>query len=84
MEKSVKIEWETKEIVRVHLERDEIKTCVFFVKNGEDFILIDCGLDEETTEKQLLPAMQALGISPLSVRYLLITHTHFDHIGGYS
>lgn len=76
------ITFETDEIIRIYLQDGEIKTCVFLVKNELDYTMIDCGLNAFTTQTQLIPALKRLQIPCSSIRKLLITHTHDDHVGG--
>lgn len=76
------ITFETDDIIRIHLEWGIIKTCVFLVKNANDYTMIDCGLNDMTTHEQLLPALKRLQIPLASIKTLLISHTHDDHIGG--
>lgn len=44
-----------------------------------DLTLVDAGLAGKGRYK--LQGMKALGLDPLSVRRVIMTHTHFDHIG---
>lgn len=76
------ITFETDDIVRIHLQFDIIKTCVFLVKNVNDYTMIDCGLNEITTKEQLIPALKRLQIPLDSIKTLLVSHTHDDHVGG--
>ncbi len=78
------ITFETDDIIRIHLESGVIKTCVFLVKNGADYTMIDAGLDEGTTKEQLLPALQRLQIPCAAIKTLCLSHAHFDHVGGLS
>lgn len=77
--------FETNDIIRISLSAEDgvILTCVFLVKENDEYTMIDCGLDEYTTEKQLIPALARLQIPFSSIKTLLITHIHFDHIGGF-
>lgn len=78
------ITFETDDVIRIDLRRDVIKTCVFLIsdRNGREYSMIDTGLDETTTREQLLPAIKRLRIPLESIKTLLITHSHFDHVGG--
>lgn len=78
------ITFETDDIIRIHLQFEIIKTCVFLVRNVSDYTMIDCGLNEITTKEQLIPALKRLQIPLDSIKTLLISHTHDDHIGGLS
>lgn len=49
---------------------------------GRKNYLIDCGGNAECIDKYLLPALSELSMTVSDVDYLLITHTHADHIGG--
>lgn len=76
------ITFETDDIIRINLESGIFKTCVFLVKNADDYTIIDCGLNKITTKEQLLPALKRLQIPLASIKTLLISHTHDDHVGG--
>ena len=47
-------------------------------------ILIDSGALESDVDQVILPALQELGYTLESIDYLVNTHSHGDHIGGYS
>ena len=44
--------------------------------------LVDCGGNAECIDRYLLPALAELSMTASDIDYLLITHTHADHIGG--
>lgn len=48
---------------------------------GERTFLIDSSHEEP--ELHLLPALEALGVKPSEIDWLLNTHSHGDHIGGH-
>ena len=50
---------------------------VFVVKKGTDTVLIDTGRGG-----QLIERLQSVGIKPEDVKYVLLTHSHGDHVGG--
>ncbi|HBT76555.1 MAG TPA: hypothetical protein DEB39_06430 [Planctomycetaceae bacterium] len=50
---------------------------VFVVKKGNDVVLIDTGKGGK-----MIPRLQAIGIKPEDVKNVLLTHSHFDHVGG--
>jgi glyoxylase-like metal-dependent hydrolase (beta-lactamase superfamily II) len=60
---------------------------------GSDAILIDTGLGERLSEREeriyrvdrrggLLARMREAGIDPEDVTHVVLTHLHFDHLGG--
>ena len=50
----------------------------FVLFAGEETILFDAGLGGETWVKKLTDA----GVQPENVKYIFLTHSHGDHIGG--
>jgi glyoxylase-like metal-dependent hydrolase (beta-lactamase superfamily II) len=50
----------------------------FILFAGEDTVLIDAGRDSEVWSKKLTE----FGVKPESIKLILITHFHGDHIGG--
>ena len=59
---------------------------VVVVRSGGRTVLIDAGIGEEYPDfpraGQLALRLDAAGIDPASVTDVVITHMHFDHIGG--
>ena len=51
---------------------------------GEENVLIDTGSRGEDTDEYILPALGRLGLSLNDIAWLTNTHSHGDHIGGYS
>ncbi|MDR2414114.1 MAG: MBL fold metallo-hydrolase [Odoribacteraceae bacterium] len=49
----------------------------FLARSGDMLVLIDTGLGN-----RLFDHLQALGVSPLEIDVVLLTHMHGDHIGG--
>jgi glyoxylase-like metal-dependent hydrolase (beta-lactamase superfamily II) len=56
----------------------------FLVRTPEQLVLVDTGTggDGKGPTGHLLERMQAAGIDPAQVDLVLITHFHFDHVGG--
>ncbi|HOP65004.1 MAG TPA: MBL fold metallo-hydrolase [Spirochaetota bacterium] len=55
----------------------------FIIKTESKTILVDAGLGEDGKRKGvLLKSMKRAGIKPEDIDMVLLTHTHFDHIGG--
>lgn len=50
----------------------------FIINDGETSILIDAGI----SRKRIIKGILDLNISLESLRYVLITHAHTDHVGG--
>jgi metallo-beta-lactamase class B len=53
---------------------------VFLVSTPKGLILIDTGFAQNVGP--LLANVRALGFDPQRIRYILISHGHFDHAGG--
>ncbi len=51
---------------------------------GEENCLIDTGAKDEDVDQCILPALAELGLELSSIRWLLNTHSHGDHIGGHA
>jgi len=58
---------------------------VVVVRNGDRTVLIDAGIGDEYPDFRaglLALRLESAGIDPASVTDVVITHMHFDHIGG--
>ncbi len=53
---------------------------VYLIKDGKSSALVDTGAGTDTD--RILENLQAAGTKPEDIKYLLITHCHFDHTGG--
>ncbi len=53
---------------------------VYLIDTGDGLILIDALFDPHV--ERLVQNIRTLGFDPQDVRYVLITHGHFDHAGG--
>lgn len=49
--------------------------------NGS-YVLIDTGEPGWNREAPLLAHLRALGVSPEKISHVVLTHAHFDHVGG--
>lgn len=50
----------------------------FIYTDGENYIAFDAGLNESSVKSE----MQKIGIDPLKVGYVFLTHSDSDHVGG--
>ncbi|MBK8120390.1 MAG: MBL fold metallo-hydrolase [Sulfuritalea sp.] len=53
---------------------------IYLLTVGAEAALIDAGCGRATD--LLLANIEAAGVAPASIRWLLLTHCHFDHTGG--
>jgi glyoxylase-like metal-dependent hydrolase (beta-lactamase superfamily II) len=53
---------------------------IYVVCAGDHAALVDAGCG--TSQSQLFQNIEACGVKPDCIEYLLITHCHFDHTGG--
>ena len=52
----------------------------FLLDGGDGLTLIDTGTPDSVAK--ILEAVRSLGKQPGDIRYILVTHCHFDHTGG--
>ncbi|MBV9512253.1 MAG: MBL fold metallo-hydrolase [Caulobacteraceae bacterium] len=55
---------------------------VFVVKTSAGLILFDSTTSPDDAENHLAPGLTALGLRPEDIRYVIVTHGHWDHFGG--
>ena len=53
---------------------------IYLIKDGDDAALVDAGTGEGTA--RVIANINKAGANPHSVRYLFLTHCHYDHTGG--
>ena len=53
---------------------------IYLIKEGDDAALVDAGTGEGTA--RVIANIKKAGTDPHEVRYLFLTHCHFDHTGG--
>ena len=54
----------------------------FVLETSDGLILFDSLNNPKEAETQLVPGLQKLGLDPAKIRYVIVTHGHFDHFGG--
>jgi glyoxylase-like metal-dependent hydrolase (beta-lactamase superfamily II) len=72
----------TSEIFEVgggHLTSSE-DAAIYLIKFGEESALVDAGCGRAT--ERLFSNIRKCGVDPQRIKYLLITHCHYDHTGG--
>jgi metallo-beta-lactamase class B len=55
---------------------------VFIVKTSEGLILFDSSSSLDEAQNHLVPGIVKLGLDPKTIRYVFVTHGHYDHFGG--
>lgn len=56
----------------------------FLIKTPQHVVLVDAGVGKGSGDDsgKLLEQLKTIGVDPASVDLILLTHLHFDHIGG--
>lgn len=55
---------------------------VWVLNTGEGLILFDAGIGEADARDNIVPGLEELGLDPKAIRYIFVTHGHWDHYGG--
>jgi len=69
-------------IHRLTTEYKDVYTTVYALKSPNGDILFDTASYDEDVEDRILPFLNALEISPETLKYIFISHAHQDHAGG--
>lgn|SRR5262245_15991032 len=54
--------------------------CAYLVTTNDGLVLIDTTWAE--TADEVLKSIRTLGFNPSNIKYILVTHSHTDHLGG--
>lgn len=55
---------------------------VWVLKTSEGLILFDAGQNPAEARDNIVPELKSLGLDPAQIKYVLVTHGHWDHYGG--
>ncbi len=55
---------------------------VWVLKTSAGLILFDSTQSEAEARDHLVPGLEKLGLDPKTIRYVVVTHGHWDHFGG--
>jgi metallo-beta-lactamase class B len=55
---------------------------VWVLKTSEGLILFDSTESADEARDHLVPGLKALGLDPEAIKYVIVTHGHWDHFGG--
>lgn len=55
---------------------------VYLLDGGDELALVDAGMGDDVSVREIVANLQADGFDPGRVRRLLVTHYHLDHMGG--
>lgn len=55
---------------------------VWVLDTGKGLILFDSGTSTAEARDHIVPELKVLGLDPRTIRYVLVTHGHWDHFGG--
>lgn len=55
---------------------------VYALETDDGIVLFDSGTSLEEAEHHIAPGLQALGLDARDIRYIVVTHGHWDHFGG--
>ncbi len=67
-------------VYRILIPFNSIYTTVFLLTEGNNAIIFDSGNSGDDAAKYIIPFVKRLS---LKVKYILLSHSHSDHAGGY-
>ena len=78
----ISFEREYEGVYRLKIPFETLYTSVFLILADRP-ILVDCATTAEDVERNLLPALEAVGYGLADISMLVLTHQHADHAGGF-
>ena len=57
-------------------------TGVWVLRTKAGLILFDATGSADDVQRHLVPGLVKLGLEPSAIRYVVVTHGHWDHVGG--
>lgn len=72
----------TPDILRMTIPYMDVYTTVCFIHTPAGSVVFDTGSYDSDVAEYILPAMDALGITADTLKYIVISHNHGDHSGG--
>jgi len=55
---------------------------VWVLRTDAGLILFDASTSADEAEHTLVPGLRKLGLDPADIKYVVVTHGHWDHFGG--
>jgi metallo-beta-lactamase class B len=55
---------------------------VFVLQTSDGLLLFDSGTSLDDAEKHIAPGLAKLGFDPKDIKFIVVTHGHWDHFGG--
>ena len=66
-------------LFEIQIPCEDFYVASFIVVDDNQVIIVDSGCSKKDVDKYIIPALDELNLKPTD---LVISHTHFDHIGG--
>ena len=70
------------QIFRILVPLGTLNTTIYIYKCEEGVAIIDSATYSTDIDEYVIPALEEMNISHEDIKYLLLTHDHFDHAGG--
>lgn len=55
---------------------------VWVLRTSSGLILFDSGESTTQAQEHIVPGLKSLGLDPAAIRFVVVTHGHWDHYGG--
>jgi metallo-beta-lactamase class B len=59
-----------------------VRVSAWAITTSEGIVLIDSLTNRYDAQYKIVPGLISLGLDPSRIRYVVVTHGHFDHYGG--